>query len=78
MVEPFAQGLGEPDHARDETAHQDVHVEGNAGFELGEPEHRFHEDHRIDAARARLQHDTDVFRRFVAHVRQQRQLLLLQ
>ena len=78
MVEPFAERIGEADHAGDQPADQHVHVERNSCFEFGEPEKRFHQDDRIDAARARLQHHPHVLGRFVAHVGQQRQFLLLE
>ena len=77
MVEPFAQRFGKAEHLRDAAFHQHVHVERNAAFQLGELEQRLHQQLGIDGARARLDHEADVFGGFVAHVGDQRQLLLV-
>jgi hypothetical protein len=77
MREPFAQRLGKADDPGDAAAHQHVHVERDAAFELGELEQALHHQRRIDAARARLEHQPDVFGRFVAHVGDQRQFLFV-
>ena len=58
--------------------HQHVHVERNARFELGQLEQRFHHHCGIDRARARLDHEADVLGQFIAHVGDQRQLLLVE
>ena len=63
VVEPFAQRLGEADDLGDAAAHQHVHVERDAAFELGELEQALHQQRRIDAARARLEHEADVLGR---------------
>ncbi len=78
VVEPFAQHLGEPDHPRDAALHQHIHVEGNAALELGELEQGFHQQRRIDRARAGLEHEAHVLGRFVAHVGEQRQFSLVE
>ena len=57
---------------------QHVHVERNAALELGELEQALHHQRRIDRARARLDHEADVLGGFVAHVGDQRQLLLVE
>ena len=77
MREPFAERLGKPDDLRNAAAHQHVHVERHAAFELGELEQAFHQQRRIDRARARLEHEAHVLRRLVAHVGEERQLLLV-
>ena len=79
VVDPFPQRLGEADHTsarRPPT--RTFMLSGMRALQLGQPEQRFHQHGRIDRARARLQHDADVLGRFVAHVGEQRQLLLLQ
>ena len=58
-------------------AHQHVHVERHAAFQLGELEQALHHQRRIDAARARLEHEAHILGEFVAHVGDQRQLLLV-
>ena len=75
--QPFAQRFGKADDFGDAAAHQHVHVERHAAFELGELEQALHQQRRIDAARARLEHEPHVFRGFVAHVGEERQLLLV-
>ena len=77
VVEPFAQGFGKAEHLRDAALHQHVHVERNAALKLGQLEQRFHQQLGIDRARARLDHQADVFGRFVAHIGDQRQLLFV-
>ena len=78
VIEPLAQGLGEADHLRDAALHQHVHVERNAAFQLGELEQRFHQQLGIDGARARLDDEAHILGQFVAHVVDQRQLLLVE
>ena len=78
VVKPLAQRFRQIDHARNNTIHQHVHVHGNAVFKLALFEQAFHEDNRVHRAAARLQHDAHVFGRFVAHIREQRQLFLVE
>ena len=77
MREPFGQRFGEPDHLGDAAADQHVHVQRNPAFQFAELEQAFHHQRRIDAARARLEHQPDVLGGFVAHVGDQRQLLFV-
>ena len=63
---------------RNAAVDQHVHVERNAAFKLGELEQRFHQQFGIDGARARFDDQPNVFRQLVAHVGDQRQLLLVQ
>ena len=53
-------------------------LSGTPGLELGQLEQRFHQHDRIDAAALRLEHEPHVLGRLVAHVGEQRQLLLQQ
>ena len=76
MVEPFAQDLAEPEHVRHLAAAQHIHIEGKPRLELGQPEQRFHEQKRIDAAALGLEHEPHGLGRLVAYVGQKRQLLL--
>ncbi len=78
VVEPLAQGFGEADHHRHAAFHQHVHVERNAVFQLGELEQRFHQQLGVDRARLRLDHQPDVFGRFIAHVGNQREFLVVE
>ena len=78
MVEPFAQAFGEPQHFWDAALHQDVEVQRNPAFQLGQLEQRFHQQFRIDRTRFRLDHEADVLGRFIADVADQRQLLLVE
>ena len=77
VLEPFKQSLGQAEHLRDAALHQHVHVERDAAFQLGELEQRLHQQFGIDAARARLDHQPHILGRFIAHVGDQRQLLLV-
>ena len=47
-------------------------------FEIGRAEQLLHQEFGLDRAALGHQHDADVFRGFVAHVVEQRQLLLLE
>jgi hypothetical protein len=57
---------------------QNVHVQGDAALQLGEPEQGLHEDDGVHRPGAGLEDHADVLGGFVAHVRQQGQLLLLE
>ena len=78
MVEPFAQGFGKADDPRHLALHQHVHVERNAALKLGELEQALHHQRRIDRAGARLDHEADVLGGLIAHVCDERQLLLVE
>ena len=78
MVEPLLQRLGERDDARHDPVDEHVHVDREARLELARPEQRFHQDRRIDVAGARLDDDANVLGRFVAHVGDERQLLVVE
>ena len=73
-----AQHLAQAQHVRHLAAGQHVHVERHARLKLGQLEHLLHEQDGIDGAALRLEHQAHVFRRLVAHVGEQRQLLRLQ
>ena len=77
MVEPFAQRLRKAKYLRDAAFHEHVHVERNTVLELGELEQRLHQELGIYRTRARLDHQPDVLCRFIAHVSNERQLLLV-
>ena len=77
MREPFADRFGKPDHFRNAAAHQHVHVQRHAAFELGELEQAFHQQRRIDRTRTRFEDNAHVLGGFVAHVGKERQLLLV-
>ena len=77
VVEPLPQGFRQRQHARDDAVDQNVHVHGEARFQLAHAEKAFHHDAGVDVARAGLQHDADVLGEFVAHVGKQRQLALV-
>src|SRR5262249_34701896 len=77
VVQPFAQGFGKAEHLRDAALHQYIHVEWNATLELGEFEKRFHHQFGVNGPRARLDDQADILSRFIAYVRDQRQLLLV-
>jgi hypothetical protein len=78
VIDPFAQRFGEPDHLRDAALHQHVGVKRNTALKLGELEQRLHQQGGVDGAGAWLEHDPDVLGRLVAHVGEQRQLLLVE
>ena len=77
MRKPFREHFGQADDLWDAAAHQHVHVQRYAAFELGELEQALHHQRRIDAARTRLEHQADVLGGFVAHVGDKRQLLFV-
>ncbi len=77
MVQPFAQGFGEAEHLRDAALDQHVHVERNAALQLGELEQAIPSAASASTVRgARLDHEAHVLGRLVAHVGDQRQLLV--
>ena len=78
VVEPFAQDLAKAQHVRHLAAGQHIHVERHARLELGQLEHLLHEEDGIDGAALRLEHEAHVFRRLVANVGEERQLLCLE
>ena len=77
MREPLGERLGEADHPRNAPLHQDVHVERDAAFELGELEQRLHQQLGVDRAGARLDHESDVLGGFVTDIGNERQLFLV-
>ena len=77
MVEPVAQRVLQAEHDRRLAAHQHVHVERDAGLELGELEDRLHHNDRVDLPRPRLQHEADLVGRLVADVDDQRQFAVV-
>ncbi len=78
MVDPLLQRLGEADDARHDAIDQHVHVERNAGFELGQPEQALHHHRRATVRERGSMHDAHVLGRLVAHVGDERQLLLVE
>src|SRR5262249_48778440 len=74
---PFVDRLRKPDHLRYTAAHQYVHVQRYAAFKLGKLEQALHHQRRIDAARARLEHQSHILGGFVAHVGDERQLFFV-
>ncbi len=77
MVEPLSQRLAERDDLWRHAVDQHVHVDRDPGFELGQPEQRFHQGFGLDRAAPRFEHDAHVLGRFVAHVGEQRKLALV-
>ncbi len=76
VVEPLPQRLVERHNPRRHPVDEHVHIHAETRLELGELEERLHHQSRIDVARARLEHDAQILRRFVAHVGDERQLAL--
>jgi hypothetical protein len=76
MLEPLAEHVAQGEYVRDLPGGEHVHVEAEADLELGELEHALHHHHGIDRAALRLDNKADLFRRFIAHIGDQRQLLL--
>ncbi len=76
MIEPLPQRLVERDDARRDAVDQHIHIDGEARLQFGELEQRLHHQRRIDIFRARFENDAHILGRFVAHVGDQRQLLL--
>ena len=77
MVEPLAQRVRKRHDARHDAIDEHVHVDRETRFQLAEPEHGFHHHHGIDIARARLDHEANVLRGLVAHIGDERQLLVV-
>ena len=77
VVEEGDQGLLEVHHPGRAAGIQDVEVHAEAGLEVGELEQALHQDVGLDVAALGLEHQTDVFRGLVAHVAQQRGLLVV-
>ena len=74
MVEKGLEHLLQRHHAGDARRIQHVHVEADAGLQLGLAEQHLHQELRLDGAALGLEHETHVLGRLVAHVRQQREL----
>ena len=74
MLQPLDEDALERQHVRHLAARQDVHVEREAAFELGQLENGFHQQCRVDQPAFRHQHEANVLRAFVAHIIEQRQL----
>ncbi len=73
---PVLQQFLEAHHHRRAVGIEHIEVEPEAGFEIGQLEHRFLEQLGIDIAAPRHQHDADRLVAFVAHVLQDRQFLV--
>ena len=78
MVQPGAQHAAQAEHHGRPVGRQHVHVQREAGFQLGGAEQRLHQRCGFDGAGLRLQDQADLLRAFVPDVPQQRQLLGLQ
>ncbi len=78
MVEEGAHRLLEAHHPGRAGRVEHIHVERDARLQIARPEQRFHQHIGIDIARLGLEDETDRFSRFLAHIGQQRQLLLFQ
>ena len=76
MIEPLPQRLVQRDDARRDAVDQHIHIDGKARLQFGELEQRLHHQRRIDIFRARFENNADILGGFVAHIRDQRQLLL--
>ena len=74
--EPGGQRLPEAHHARSSAGVEDVEVQWEADLEVGQAVEAFEQQLRVDGAAARLQHDAHLLVAFVAHVGQDRQLLV--
>ncbi len=77
MGQPLRERLRQADDLGNAALHQDVHVERDAAFELGELEQRLHQQLGIDRTRARLDHQPDVLGGFIARIDDERQLLVV-
>ena len=78
VIEKRLQHLLERHHAGHARRVQHVHVEADAGFQLGLAEQHLHQQLGFDRAALGLQHDAHVLSRFVPHVREQGELAGLQ
>ena len=76
VIEPLAQRLLQRDDLRDHAVDEHVHVHREAGFQLAGAKQLLHHHGRLDRAGLRLDDDAHVLGRFVAHVGDERQLLL--
>ena len=74
VIEKGLQHLLEGHHAGHARRIQHVHVEPDAGLQLGLAEQHLHQEFRLDRAAPGLQHDAHVLGRFVTHVREQGEL----
>ena len=77
MRKPFGQRLGETDNLRNAPFYQDVHVERDAAFKLGQLEQRLHQQLGVDRACTRLDHEPNVLGELVARIGNERQLLFV-
>ena len=78
MIEESLQHLLEGHHAGHARRIQQVHVEPDAGLQLGLAEQHLHQEPGFDRAALGLQHDAHVLGRFVAHVGQEGELARLE
>ena len=77
VIQEGAQAVLQPHHARRARGVQHVHVDGEADLQVRQLEQALHQHFGRDGAALGLQDQADVLGRLVAHVRQQRRLLLL-
>ena len=77
VVEPLDENVLQAEHVGDRALGEHVHVEGDAALELGELEEALHQQGRVDVARLRHQDDANILGRFVAHVLEERHLLVV-
>ncbi len=75
MIEEALQHLAQTHHARRPGRVQHVHVQGEPDLKIGLLEQHLHQHLGIDRAGFRLQNQPDVFRRFIQHIPQDRELL---
>ncbi len=78
VVEPLPQRLLERDHLGHDAVDEHVHVHREARLELAGAEQLLHHHARRHGAVLGLDDDAHVLRRFVAHVGDERQLLVVQ
>src|SRR3546814_8216719 len=62
VLQPFGEELVQPHHFRRPRRVEDVQVEREAAFQLGQPEQAFLQDVGVDVAALGDQHDADVLR----------------
>ena len=77
VPQPFDQQRLQAQHARRVSGIEHVQVEREAIFQIGEAEQTVHQQLLVDGARARFDDDADLRVAFVAHIGQDRQLLVV-
>ena len=78
MVEKGLQRLLQAHHPWHAGGIEDIEVERHSDFELGQAEQLLHQHLRLDVARLRFEHESDILGQLVTNIGEQRQFLFFE